>query len=54
MKIISQYAEEYDIMMGMKFLTVLKAMLNTACDEALAYVEEVGSSNVGVMLDTFI
>lgn len=53
MKIISQYAEEYDIMMGMEVLNRFEGYMLNTCDEALAYVEEVGSSNVGVMLDTF-
>ena len=40
-------------MMGMEVLNRFEGYMLNTCDEALAYVEEVGSSNVGVMLDTF-
>ena len=53
MKEISKFAEEYDIMLGMEVLNRFEGYLLNTCEEGLAYVDAVGSKNVGVMLDTF-
>lgn len=53
MKEIAKIAEDCDIMLGMEVLNRFEGYLLNTCEEALRYVEEVGSSKVGIMLDTF-
>ena len=53
MKKVAEVAEAYDITLGMECLNRFEGYLLNTCDEALAYVEAVGSSHVKVMLDTF-
>ncbi len=53
MKKIARYAEEYDVTLGMECLNRFEGYLLNTCEEALAYVDAVGSSHVKVMLDTF-
>lgn len=53
MKEIAKIAEDCDIMLGMEALNRFEGYLINTCEEALRYVEEVGSPKVGIMLDTF-
>lgn len=53
MKKLAKVAEEYDIILGMESLNRFEGYLINTCDEAIAYVDEVGSDHVKVMLDTF-
>lgn len=53
MKEIAKYAEEYDITLGMEVLNRFEGYLLNTCDEAIRYVDAVGSDHVKVMLDTF-
>lgn len=53
MKEVAKMAEDNDVMLGMEALNRFEGYLINTCDEDLAYVEAVGSPNVGVMLDTF-
>jgi len=53
MKEAAKTAEDCNVTMNMEVVNRFEQFLINTCDEALAYVEEVGSSNVKVMLDTF-
>ena len=53
MKEIAKIAEEYDIILGCEVLNRFEGYLLNTCEEALAYVDAVGSDHVKVMLDTF-
>lgn len=53
MKKIAKVAEECDIVLGMEVLNRFEGYLLNTCDEAVRYVDAVGSKNVQIMLDTF-
>lgn len=53
MKKIAKVAEECDIVLGMEVLNRFEGYLLNTCDEAVKYVDAVGSKNVQIMLDTF-
>lgn len=53
MKKIAKIAESYDITLGMEVLNRFEGYLLNTCEEAIAYVDAVGSSHVKIMLDTF-
>ncbi len=53
MKKIAKVAEECDIVLGMEVLNRFEGYLLNTCDEAIKYVDAVGSRNVQIMLDTF-
>lgn len=53
MKKIAKVAEECDIVLGMEVLNRFEGYLLNTCDEAIRYVDAVGSRNVQIMLDTF-
>lgn len=53
MKKIAKVAEECDIVLGMEVLNRFEGYLLNTCDEAIKYVDAVGSKNVQIMLDTF-
>ena len=53
MKEIAKVAEACDVTLGMEVLNRFEGYLLNTCDEAIAYVDAVGSSHVKVMLDTF-
>ena len=53
MKKVAKVAEECDIVLGMEVLNRFEGYLLNTCDEAIQYVDAVGSKNVRIMLDTF-
>ncbi|MBQ4308351.1 MAG: sugar phosphate isomerase/epimerase [Lachnospiraceae bacterium] len=53
MKKLAKIAEENGVVLGMEVLNRFEGYLLNTCEEGLAYVEAVGSPNVGLMLDTF-
>lgn len=53
MREVAKVAEACDITMGMEVLNRFEGYLLNTCEEAIAYVDAVGSSHVKVMLDTF-
>lgn len=53
MKELAKIAEEYDITLGMEVLNRFEGYLLNTCEEAIAYVDAVGSDHVKIMLDTF-
>ncbi|MCI9298364.1 MAG: sugar phosphate isomerase/epimerase [Lachnospiraceae bacterium] len=53
MKKVAKVAEECDIVLGMEVLNRFEGYLLNTCDEAIRYVDAVGSKNVRIMLDTF-
>ncbi len=53
MKKVAKVAEECDVVLGMEVLNRFEGYLLNTCDEAIRYVDAVGSKNVRIMLDTF-
>ncbi len=53
MREVAKVAEACDVTMGMEVLNRFEGYLLNTCEEAIAYVDAVGSSHVKVMLDTF-
>ena len=53
MRVLSKIAEEYDVTLGMEVLNRYESYMMNTCEEALAFVDAVGSSHVKIMLDTF-
>lgn len=53
MRKVAKIAEEYDVMLGMETLNRFEGYLLNTCEEAIEYVDAVGSDHVGIMLDTF-
>lgn len=53
MKKIAKVAETCDITLGMEVLNRFEGYLLNTCEEAISYVDEVGSDHVKIMLDTF-
>ncbi len=53
MREVAKVAEACDVTMGMEVLNRFEGYLLNTCEEAIAYVDAVGSSHVRVMLDTF-
>lgn len=53
MRGVAKVAEACDVTMGMEVLNRFEGYLLNTCEEAIAYVDAVGSSHVKVMLDTF-
>lgn len=52
-KELSKTAEECNVTLGMEVLNRFEGYMLNTCEEALRFVEEVGSDYVKVMLDTF-
>lgn len=50
---LSKTAEECDVVLGMEVLNRYEGYILNTCDEALEFVDEVGSDYVKIMLDTF-
>ena len=53
MKEASKVAEDNQVYLNMEVVNRFEQFLMNTCEEAVAYVEAVGSPNVKVMLDTF-
>ena len=53
MREVAKMAEECGVCLGMEVLNRFEGYLLNSCEEAIAYVDAVGSSHVGIMLDTF-
>lgn len=53
MKKVAKVAEECGVVLGMEVLNRFEGYLLNTCDEAIRYVDAVGSKNVQIMLDTF-
>ena len=53
LKELSKTAEEYDVTLGMEVLNRYEGYILNTCDEAIDFVDEIGSSHVKIMLDTF-
>lgn len=53
MREVVKIAEDCDVTLGMEVLNRFEGYLLNTCEEAVRYVEAVGSSRVGIMLDTF-
>lgn len=53
MRKLSKVAEECDVTLGMEVLNRYEGYMINTCEEALRFVDAVGSSHVKVMLDTF-
>lgn len=53
LKELSKTAEEYDVTLGMEILNRYEGYILNTCDEAIDFVDEIGSSHVKIMLDTF-
>lgn len=53
LKELSKVAEDCDVTLGMEVLNRYEGYILNTCDEALEFVDEIGSDHVKVMLDTF-
>ena len=53
MRVLAKVAEEYDVTLGMEVLNRYEGYMLNTCEEALRFVDAVGSTHVKVMLDTF-
>ena len=53
MKILSKKAEEYGITYGIEAVNRFEGVVINTAKQARAYVDRVGSKNVGVLLDTY-
>jgi D-psicose/D-tagatose/L-ribulose 3-epimerase len=53
MKEAAKFAEDNQVFLNMEVVNRFEQFLINTCEEAVAYVEAVGSPNVKVMLDTF-
>lgn len=50
---LSKVAEDCDVTLGMEVLNRYEGYMMNTCEEALQFIDAVGSSHVKVMLDTF-
>lgn len=50
---LSKTAEECDVVLGMEVLNRYEGYILNTCEEAIDFVDEIGSSHVKIMLDTF-
>lgn len=53
MRILAKTAEDCDVTLGMEVLNRYEGYMINTCDECKAFIDAVGSSHVGIMLDTF-
>lgn len=53
MKILAKKAEEYDITYGIEVVNRFEGVVLNTAAEAVKYIHEVNSPNVGVLLDTY-
>ena len=53
MRKLSKVAEDCDVTLGMEVLNRYEGYMMNTCEEALQFIDAVGSSHVKVMLDTF-
>lgn len=53
LQILSKTAEAYDVTLGMEVLNRYEGYMLNTCEEAISFVDAVGSSHVKIMLDTF-
>lgn len=53
LKELSKTAEECDVTLGMEVLNRYEGYILNTCEEAIDFVDEIGSSHVKIMLDTF-
>lgn len=53
MRKLSKVAENCDVTLGMEVLNRYEGYMMNTCEEALRFIDAVGSSHVKVMLDTF-
>ncbi|MCI8275889.1 MAG: sugar phosphate isomerase/epimerase [Lachnospiraceae bacterium] len=53
MRKLSKVAEDCDVTLGMEVLNRYEGYMMNTCEEALKFIDAVGSSHVKVMLDTF-
>lgn len=53
MRELAKVAEDCNVTLGMEVLNRFEGYLLNSCEEAVAYVDAVGSDHVRVMLDTF-
>lgn len=53
MRILAKIAEDNDVTLGMEVLNRYEGYMMNTCEEALQFIDAVGSSHVKVMLDTF-
>lgn len=53
MRILSKIAEENDVTLGMEVLNRYEGYMMNTCEEAVGFIEAVGSSHVKIMLDTY-
>lgn len=49
----SEIAEQWDVVLGLEVVNRYEGYLLNTCREAVSFVEDIGSSHVKVMLDTF-
>ena len=50
---LSKTAEKYDVMLGLEVLNRYEGYILNTCEEAKAFINEVGSTHCKIMLDTF-
>ena len=48
-----KYAEDSEVTLNVEVVNRFEQFIMNTCDEALAYVQEVGSDNLKILLDTF-
>ena len=53
LKKLSASAEKYDVMLGLEVLNRYEGYILNTCEEAKAFIREIDSSHVKIMLDTF-
>ena len=53
LKILAKTAEKCDVTLGMEVLNRYEGYLLNTCEQAKAFIDEVGSTHVKIMLDTF-
>ena len=53
LKELSKVAENCDVTLGMEVLNRYEGYILNTCEEAVEFVDEIGSSHVKIMLDTF-
>ncbi|MEG2383521.1 MAG: sugar phosphate isomerase/epimerase family protein, partial [Oscillospiraceae bacterium] len=52
-KEVSKAAEDCDVILGLEVLNRYEGYILNTCDEAIEFVDEIGSTHVKIMLDTF-
>ncbi len=53
MRELAPYAHDHGVLLNIEVLNRFEHFLFNVCDEAIAFVEEVGSPGLGILLDTF-